>query len=1105
MKGLKLSYKKPEDANFLTVDMSKETEGVYIYTIAAGMFTASGIQYYITAEDNAVPANVTVFPAGGKDSPITLKPVSIASITLSKTSDKAIAGENYDLSLITAIIKYSDETTKPVTPVWSIASGNGSITDKNFKAPSVKGTTVLKAAYTEGGYTVNANLNVTIEEPVFAPVATAGKYWTGKVYSFTKAISMLPDFSTLTEQPIAVIQTAKLDVPTRVFDSGFPGIAKNVIENFAIRFTAKLKITEAKEYTFKLNSDDGSKLYINNQLVINNDGLHSPLVKTGKITLAAGEYPIAVEYFQGPRYHIALQLYWQVNGQDVILPDTGITAWDGTKTPSELFLAPASVEKNYGNLNLSTIDCSVKYSDGISVKIAPKWSVVSGGSTIMNGIYMVPPIAGTPKTAAENHTLKASYTENGVTKDAVLTLKYTHPQITNALESIYLSSTVESAFVNAAFDLSLIKVMAKYADKTETQAVSVVWTKKSGEGLLVGTRFTSPAKAGIVVFTANYTEKGVTRTADLTLNVKSEIAVSKVLNTANNNYYAVIDKTMTWKEAKAYCESLGGHLATITSASEQAFVYSLTGNRNCWLGATDETAEGQWKWVTGEAFSYTNWASGQPDNNGNSEHYLHIFLGNAGKWNDLPNAYTAWLPILCCEWEASSAAQGNKMMVDFSSYPEAPETRMNMTVEKYGCDNNPSYKKSLRMLSPGLSYVKFKFDLASKSTAYLNLIHLSSYAAGVLNNGYSPVNIRVNGVNYKTAYSPFSHSYMLDSFDISSLTLAGSNEVIISFDSTAKTHYWLQRVEIANAKTSLSSLEIDTPVISANAGARVDLNAIEVRAVYATGLKFKIYPAWTAKSVSKGFLVSLGNSSFYYDAPATATTSIFTASYTENGVTKTADLTVNVGAAAGQVTNLSDDFSKDLSNWNFLYMSNRRTEITTADGKPSPCILMDDYLNYGVYAKSKQAIAYAGKTVEFSADLMHGNAGSGASYFADQRIALLEIFKSAATAWPVNDICKAGVCGSNFVSGKTNTLYCAVMYSSSGTEKWEEIYVPIANGDGWHNVKIKIRADRKVEFYADGVLKHTSANALISTYESTASFGFGGRKSLYDNLKVVTY
>ncbi|MBQ7220800.1 MAG: hypothetical protein IJS28_07465 [Synergistaceae bacterium] len=104
---------------------------------------------------------------------------------------------------------------------------------------------------------------------------------------------------------------------------------------------------------------------------------------------------------------------------------------------------------------------------------------------------------------------------------------------------------------------------------------------------------------------------------------------------------------MTWAEAKAACEEIGGHLATSTNSAKNAFLASLT-NANAWLGATDEESEGTWKWITGEDWSYTNWNVGQPDNAGQNEHYLNINFGSAGKWND-------WTPTktlhFICEWD----------------------------------------------------------------------------------------------------------------------------------------------------------------------------------------------------------------------------------------------------------------------------------------------------------------------------------------------------------------------------------------------------------------------------------------------------------------------
>lgn len=59
-----------------------------------------------------------------------------------------------------------------------------------------------------------------------------------------------------------------------------------------------LNIEKEGEYTFYLISDDGSKLFVNNQLLIDNDGLHSSKEVSGKITLEKGKHPFKIFYFE---------------------------------------------------------------------------------------------------------------------------------------------------------------------------------------------------------------------------------------------------------------------------------------------------------------------------------------------------------------------------------------------------------------------------------------------------------------------------------------------------------------------------------------------------------------------------------------------------------------------------------------------------------------------------------------------------------------------------------------------------------------------------------------------------------------------------------------
>lgn len=120
----------------------------------------------------------------------------------------------------------------------------------------------------------------------------------------------------------------------------------------------------------------------------------------------------------------------------------------------------------------------------------------------------------------------------------------------------------------------------------------------------------------------------------------------------NGNKYAVVNNKLTWDDAKKFCESLGGHLVTLTTADEDAAVYNLltsTDHYTALLGGTDLTATGEWKWVTDEKWEYENWDEGEP--NSSYEHYLSYHINCGSGWNDFDEAEE----IFICEWENASS------------------------------------------------------------------------------------------------------------------------------------------------------------------------------------------------------------------------------------------------------------------------------------------------------------------------------------------------------------------------------------------------------------------------------------------------------------------
>ena len=183
----------------------------------------------------------------------------------------------------------------------------------------------------------------------------------GQVYVPGGEIIQMPNFVSLT--PIYTFVTPNLDISVREFTRGFPTPElQTVIENFAIRFRGELAVDTPGTYTFWLLSDDGSKLYINDDLVINNDGIHGitnsrgrkdlsknthvswnigrnsvALGKHGSIKLGAGLHPFEIEYFQGPRYEIALQWFYKPpDGRRQIVPPDVIYRPGKPRVPNAL-------------------------------------------------------------------------------------------------------------------------------------------------------------------------------------------------------------------------------------------------------------------------------------------------------------------------------------------------------------------------------------------------------------------------------------------------------------------------------------------------------------------------------------------------------------------------------------------------------------------------------------------------------------------------------------------------------------------------------------------------------------------------------------------------
>jgi hypothetical protein len=66
------------------------------------------------------------------------------------------------------------------------------------------------------------------------------------------------------------------------------------MDRYVLRWRGQIKIPSDGSYKFQTRSDDGSLLYIDQKLVVSNDGLHGAVTKLGAVSLAKGTHDLTV-------------------------------------------------------------------------------------------------------------------------------------------------------------------------------------------------------------------------------------------------------------------------------------------------------------------------------------------------------------------------------------------------------------------------------------------------------------------------------------------------------------------------------------------------------------------------------------------------------------------------------------------------------------------------------------------------------------------------------------------------------------------------------------------------------------------------------------------
>jgi parallel beta-helix repeat protein len=277
----KISPKSISDTNDLRFE----------YNVSSSSKTISLGATYIDVKNVSYNGSITLAPYSSA--------VLIKTGASSNQSPTANAGADQVITLPTNSTTLTGSGTDPDGSIssysWSKISGpsSGSITSASSASTAVtslvQGTYQFQLKVTDNaGATDLDTVLVTVSSSSgLLPAASLSSPVNGINYQYyeVSGVTSVPTFSNLAAVKSGSSSTFDISVANRAY-------------GYAINFVGYIYVPADNQYTFYTNSDDGSNLYIDNVLVVNNNGEHAPAEKSGTIGLQAGYHAISVGYFQ---------------------------------------------------------------------------------------------------------------------------------------------------------------------------------------------------------------------------------------------------------------------------------------------------------------------------------------------------------------------------------------------------------------------------------------------------------------------------------------------------------------------------------------------------------------------------------------------------------------------------------------------------------------------------------------------------------------------------------------------------------------------------------------------------------------------------------------
>ena len=181
------------------------------------------------------------------------------------------------------------------------------------------------------------------------------------LYSFQNALTAMPDFSSLRPDSKVVASSVAYSSTAEPW----AGMPETMTDRFAALFEGFLIAEEAGVYDIALNSDDGSRLYIDGKLIIDNSGNHSMRKMLARVPLSEGLHSLRLEYYENTD-NAGLELSWAPTGGSLIIVKPNNLCRQISNPDSDSDGIPDWWEEKYGFDFLSPADAVLDSdSDGL--------------------------------------------------------------------------------------------------------------------------------------------------------------------------------------------------------------------------------------------------------------------------------------------------------------------------------------------------------------------------------------------------------------------------------------------------------------------------------------------------------------------------------------------------------------------------------------------------------------------------------------------------------------------------------------------------------------------------------------------------------------------